>query len=388
MIKHGLNKLLGRGKARPPKRRADVEDGLNTKPDLTGRFCPQPFTQFDVSNSGNVYACCSNWLPTPYGNVNQEEVADIWNSPTAEATRAAIHDGSYRYCDERYCPRIQAGDLPTKAEAKERWPQLARIIDEELTQIDSLPEHVNLCSDRSCNLTCPSCRMDKIMLTKGPHYEKQKALNDKIVNAFLGEPHDRTMSINVTGSGDPFGSKIYRKFLFGLDGADYPNVFIDLQTNGVMFTPTTWSRMAKIHNNIRNIYVSFDAAEPDTYAITRRGGDWQTLLENCRFLGDRRAEGAFDFFRVDFVVQLDNFREMGDFVTLGRSLGADIIHFSMVTDRNTWPEAEYQQKAIWKQTHPDFADFMETLQDERLAGDDVYLGNLTAYRNTATVAAE
>jgi hypothetical protein len=52
--------------------------------------------------------------------------------------------------------------------------------------------------------------------------------------------------MNVTGSGDPFGSKIFRDLLFGIDGSKYPNVKINLQTNGVMFTPKYWKNMKKI----------------------------------------------------------------------------------------------------------------------------------------------
>ncbi len=382
-----LRRLSDRLRGIPqPKVRADTDGAANVRPDLQGRFCPQPFTQFDVSNSGNVYACCSNWLPTAYGNLNRQSAAEAWNSTAAQAVRKSIHDGSFKYCDGRYCPRIQDGNLPTRDEARAEFPELADVIDRKATTIDTQPTHINFCSDRSCNLTCPSCRLEKILLTEGPLYDKQKALNDTIVAAFLGTPTERAFTINVTGSGDPFASKIYREFLFGLNGADFPNLSIDLQTNGVLLTPATWRRMENIHANIRNIYVSFDAATPEVYAITRRGGHWDQLIENCDMLGALRREGAFDFFRMDFVVQADNYRDMPAFVRLGRRLGVDVIHFSMVTDRNSWAKDDYETKAVWKTSHGEHGEFLEVLSDPILGSDDVYLGNITAMRDAAVAA--
>jgi len=54
----------------------------------------------------------------------------------------------------------------------------------------------------------------------------------------------------VTGSGDPFGSKLFREFLFNTNGKDFPNVLFNLQTNGVMFTPKYWDKMKDTNYNL------------------------------------------------------------------------------------------------------------------------------------------
>ena len=78
-------------------------------------------------------------------------------------------------------------------------------------------------------------------------YNKQKLINDKICNIFFSKPTDRTFEINVTGSGDPFASIIYREMLTELNGKDFPNLKVNLNTNGVMFT----------HQRLGIIYIKY-----------------------------------------------------------------------------------------------------------------------------------
>ena len=44
-----------------------------------------------------------------------------------------------------------------------------------------------------------------------------------------------------------------------LNGKDFPNLKVNLNTNGVMFTPKTWNNLHKIHNNLHNCRISIDA---------------------------------------------------------------------------------------------------------------------------------
>src|SRR5690606_10952463 len=181
-----------------------------------GRFCPSPFEQFDVYENGKAFSCCSAWLPTPLGNIKRAPIMDVWNSTSSQAIRASILDGSFRHCDQRICPRIQAEDLPTLDEAKQN-PRYKAIIEQGLTQLDELPSFINLCNDASCNLYCPSCRTQRILHTKGKDYEKRRHLQDLINSQFFSRPTDRPFRVNITGSGDPFASTVFRDFLFNLD---------------------------------------------------------------------------------------------------------------------------------------------------------------------------
>ncbi len=363
-------------------RRPPLKDGLNRSVSTAGRFCPNPFRQLDVYEGGQAYLCCSSWLPTSIGNLSEQTVAQAWNSERAQAIRAGILDGSFRHCDHQVCPVIQDGRLPTLASARQH-PDWASIIEQGQTRLEKLPEFINLCNDASCNLWCPSCRQERINHVDGEGLAKARELQDRIVQDLLSRPTDRHFRINVTGSGDPFASRVYRDFLFGLDGEDFPNLRISLQTNGVLLTPKNWRRMARIHPNIDQIVISFDAASPDTYAVTRRGGHWPTLLENVAALGALRQRGELAYLRLDFVVQQANYREIPAFVELAEQLGADHACFSLLLDWGTWPTPIFDIQAVWKRDHPEFPAFLEVLRDPSLTRSSVILGNLQPYVDQA-----
>jgi sulfatase maturation enzyme AslB (radical SAM superfamily) len=356
----------------------DLNNGLNTAQSTVGRFCPNPFQQLDVYESGDARVCCQSWLPKEIGNVGAASVAEVWNSEAAQEIRASILDGSFRYCDHRACPVIQDGRLSTLEDARKN-PDFTEIIEQGKTRLDTLPGFTNLCNDLSCNLWCPSCRSERINHTEGDAFEKAKELQERIEQALFSEPTDRPFRVNVTGSGDPFASKVFRQFLYGLDGADFPNLRISLQTNGVLLTPRNWARMEKIHENIDQVIVSFDAATSETYAKTRRGGHWDTLLKNVRNLGALRQAGKLNYLRLDFVVQQANYHEIPAFVDLAESLGADHACFSLILDWGSWSRALFEVQCVWKKTHPEFDDFIQTLRHPNLGRGNVILGNLTPY---------
>ena len=121
------------------------------------------------------------------------------------------------------------------------------------------------------------------------------------------------------------------------------------------------------------------AATELTYNITRLGGHWQTLLDNCARMGELRARGEVKYLRFDFVVQRDNFREMPAFVELARGFGVDHVLFSKMLDWNTWPQHEYLARCPWESAHPLREDFMEVMCNPVFDDPCVILGNLNEY---------
>jgi len=346
---------------------------------LAGKFCPSPFRQIDLYETGKVYACCPTWLPTPMGNVNHQQVMSLWNNKTMQRIRESIYDGSFRYCRHDLCPHIQGGTLPTIEEYEEN-AELGEVVRERRVTMESLPTFVNMCNDQSCNLYCPSCRTVRIQHTSGSGYENSRKLQSLLLDPMLSEPTDRHFTLSITGTGDPFASRAFRELLYSLDGTKFPNMSINLQTNGVLLTPRNWQRMKSIHRNIATIIISFDAATEPTYNVTRRGGHWQQLLKNCENLKELRLNGEVRHLRLDYVVQRENYREMGAFVDLAESFSADSVVFSRLMDWGTWPRKEYLDRCVWELVHPQYDAFIEALADPRLATSIVSLGNLSEYR--------
>ena len=335
----------------------DSEEILNQNKNLSDRFCERPFDFFEAHDLtvGKTFVCCPTWLPTSIGNLTEDSVEDVFNSEEAQEIRESILDGSFCKCDHKLCPLIQSGSLPKKKNITNERHK--KIIDDGTTK-NLEPTYYNLCYDESCNLRCPSCRANKFLLKDGPNYERKIKIQEKIITDLFLTPHQRCVTVNITGSGDPFGSKIFRDLLFSIDGAECPNVKIDLQTNGVMFTPAYWEKMHKVHKNISTVLVSLDAARKSTYDITRRGGNWKALMSNLKFISELRRKKLIDWLRLDFVVQKDNYKDMIRFIKLGKKFKVDQVYFSLVADWGTWPEEIYEEKAVWKRSNSEFKKFM------------------------------
>lgn len=343
----------------------------SSQKDLKGKYCSKLYTWLEVDMFGKAWMCCPSWLPFPIGNVLENSLEEIWNGKKAQTLRKQIFTGEWKYCQHEFCPLIASDSLPN----------LSDIENPPTTTIAPLPTHINFSNDESCNLKCPSCRVDKLLFTKGPLYERRKLVNDKLCAMLFSQPTDRKFSIHVTGSGDPFASKIYRDMLQRIDGKDFPNLEVYLQTNGVMFTPKIWNKISKIHNNLRNCSISFDAGTKETYETkTRIGGNWNMLIENCTFLDNKTAQMDNFSINYDFVVQQDNYKEMPEYIKFidKHFPNCTAICFSLITDWGTWKKEEYEQKCIWKETHSEFNEFLEVLKDPAFGNPKVMLGNLTS----------
>ena len=341
------------------------------------KFCGKPFEWFEVHPHGHVTMCCYNWLPVNIGQIGRNEgIDDVFNSEIAQEVRKSILDGSFRYCDHNLCPFIQGDDLP---DVNDLEGERKRIVEEQI--IDGLkPNFYNLCYDESCNLSCPSCRINKILFTKGPQYNRRKVIQDRIIKDLFETYHERDCTVSITGSGDSFGSKLFRDLLFSVDGKNFPNMKINLQTNGVMFTEKYWDKMHKIHNNINTVLVSFDAANADTYSYTRRDGDWNQLQSNMPFVCGLRKSGKIKELRCDFVVQQRNYKEMPDFIDMCLSYDfVDEIYFSQIVNWGTFSDDEFKQHAIHQEDHSEHSQFLEILQDKIFDDPKVCLGNISSY---------
>jgi MoaA/NifB/PqqE/SkfB family radical SAM enzyme len=349
---------------------------------LKNRFCGRPFDSFELQENGSVYLCCPTWLRWRAGNLHNSSAAEIWNSKVAQDIRRGILDGTFEHCNHDLCPEIQAGTLPTRAEAAKN-PRYRAIMDEKKTALDGIPAFFNLSNDKSCNLSCPSCRTQRIQFNDGPGYEARKTLQDRLVESFFTQPTEQPFVVNVTGSGDPFASRIFRDFLFDLDKAKFPHMQVNLQTNGVLFTEKTWANLKKIHGAVGSVLVSFDAATEATYAITRRGGDWRQLLANMDFLARVRREGGIGELILYFVVQKANFREMADFVRIGKRFNADRIYFQRAVNWGTWSVAEHEDQSVWNTHHPLYAEFARAVADPMLDDPTVFMGNVADARKAA-----
>ncbi len=331
-------------------------------------FCSRPFEWLEVLFNNDVYMCCPVRLPKVIGNIKEQPVAQIWNSETAQELRQSILDGSFRYC--KNCPYLLNMNGPVSETP--RTPRLMEIVEKQLTVLEDGPKWLNLSNDLSCNLSCPSCRQSVIHI-HGKEFDETKRLQDDL----LLQVKDKLEWLYICGSGDPFGSRLYRELLCSMDRDYYPGKLY-LHTNANLLDEGMWQRMYKINEAVKWVHVSIDAATRETYTLNRRGGNWDKLQANLKFISALRSNGPIETFEISFVVQSNNWREMSDFVQMGINLGVDRVLFNPIDD---WGRGLiYQEKAVHLQDHPEHKQFVRSLANPAFYRKDVDLGLLSQLR--------
>jgi radical SAM protein with 4Fe4S-binding SPASM domain len=127
-------------------------------------FCPRAFEDAHITADGSVYLCCSGWVDHPIGQVCCHSLATIWNNEAAQSFRESIHDGSFRHCVScPYTTRAPVGPVMHRSEVKE--PQHREWLEKRTTVVTKLNQLI-VAYDRTCNLSCPSCRHE-VMAASG-----------------------------------------------------------------------------------------------------------------------------------------------------------------------------------------------------------------------------
>lgn len=340
---------------------------------LQGKICAAPFVQLDVLER-STHQCCASWLGTSAGDLSTTPWEQVWNSDTAQAIRASVLDGTYRYCNKGACPKIQANELVPVEELAAGSTFWSTIMENQTTKLPVGPEVVNLAYDRTCNLSCPSCRTERFAADDAQRTAFDRMQQEAILPMLKGAKR-----VFVTGSGDPFASKNFRRLMEQLTVEDYPDLKFQIMTNGMLFTPAQWALFPALHRRTAVLKISIDAATGSTHELLRRGARWPVVFENMKFAGELTAAGMIDQFDLVFAVQADNFREMGDAVDLAKMVGATGIYFARITNWGTFTPEEYKSKAVFLPSHPDYAEFIACMQDDRLREPMVLLGDLAPF---------
>jgi MoaA/NifB/PqqE/SkfB family radical SAM enzyme len=330
-------------------------------------FCPRPFEFAHIAASGDVLPCCPEYTTISYGNVLSDSVPNIWNSPQAQAMRATILDGSYAYCHLDACGYMQRGLLPGMDELT--TPLHQRIVAQRLTTLDTMPQIYEVGYDLSCNLCCTFCRRHPI---PGGYVNPKRV--QRCHSELMKYGRDARLLI-LCGKGDPFASPLIWSWLRTWDSQLFPEAKIELQTNGLLFTPQVWASIERAHPAIVQVDISIDAATPETYAINR-GGNFAVLMENLEFVSRLRRVRAFTTFVLQFIVQDNNYREIPAFVKLAESLGCDLVVFTRLEDTGVLTPQEYRKRAIHDPRHPQHAAFLAFIRTLVLKPGRDFLWNL------------
>jgi MoaA/NifB/PqqE/SkfB family radical SAM enzyme len=255
------------------------------------------------------------------------------------------------------------GHLPTRESSRnERANQAIARGDFRIDGVDRLV----FALDRSCNLSCPSCRTHRIADKASESVEKVRAVKEKLLPLLPG-----LRLLHINPAGELFASRPSRMLLELINDENCPDLIIDIMSNGTLFNEKEWMKFPGIHDKVRSVRISIDAARKETFEKLRRPAKYEAFIENIRFLAGLRASGRIKVLLFSFTYQIDNFREMRDFVTFGESMNADYVQFERLQNL-AFTQEDYEQKAVHHSHHPFHGDFIAEISDPIFRSECVY----------------
>ncbi|HEX3048431.1 MAG TPA: radical SAM protein [Bacillota bacterium] len=305
---------------------------------------------------------------------DQNSIMDAWNCEKIQYIRKIVlEDQLEKICNMNYCHYAAKSEYINLETAKNDDPRFNHIIDQIMegrTVLDSPPYELDICTSALCNLNCTTCHSK-------PKYKKvDHQLEEKLYTQIIPEILPGISRLFLNGAGEVFFNPYSRKFLQSLDSNRYPSLQIHILTNGTLFTPKLWESIRQ--NRYAVMSVSIDAASQETYEKLRRNGNWNILRRNLDFMSELRRQNAFYWFAINFVVMKSNFREMKEFVELGRKLGCDQINFQRI-----YGPANTRENINFTQNKKIFREVAEILQDPIFDLPEVNTAQINDYRKYA-----
>jgi hypothetical protein len=302
--------------------------------ELKGKYCLSPFVQVNIQNSGEVGLCgCASWQPTFIGSIFEHSLLDLLANATAHDIRKSIADGTYIYCHPNRCGILRNGELNDY----DTLPPDVKIAVDDQTKF-SMPHHIVLGLDRTCNLFCPSCRHE-IIKNNEETQQKQQALSALLSKNLFGTPTDKRIELTLDTSGELFASPFLLDFVNNISSRDFPNLEIDILSNGLL-AQDRWHRLGEMQSHVKRITVSYDSPDPATYEKLRRGGKWDHLVRNLAFLRNKKKENGMTF-NVRMVVQQDNYQQMKQFYDFSQEFDVDQVQFQRIMNWGTYDLSQF-----------------------------------------------
>lgn len=321
------------------------------------KICTYPFEYLYLDcYDGSIWLC--PWMTREdgmIGNMLQTPLEELWHSYKAKAVRIRTSHGDFSCCRLAACPFLQNSTLPDVSEEKAK----------ELCQVTETPRYINLAHDYICNQSCETCRPTRFVPPPG--------YGDRIkhMNTILAPWLDKAKIISMSGHGDPFASPYMLHQMIKLK--PNPDMVINLETNGVLFTPKNWNKISHLAQTQFNVIITVNSYDEFTYNHISRGGNYKQLMRNLDFISDLRKDGKLQNLSLAMVIQDRNFRQMPEFVTtcLNR-YHCDKVLLRPVYQWGTMSDEVYWFKDVLNPMHPYHPEYLELQDHPALADPRVY----------------
>lgn len=356
---------------------------MNSQDGSVRTLCRRPFEELEVIWNGSVYCCVSSWLPVAIGNLAEESLEKIWHSSKLVDVRESVRSGKYSLCSNEICPHLKSFNKlkdvslfsPLVIEGRSGSALYESYFRGEHP---AWPQSLSLSYDYTCRLDCGMCRSGvRRMHPRSLDEARASRITDEVIKVL---PFINTLKI--AGNGEPFDSRHYMRILDGLNRQEHRNLKLNLLTNGLGLTESRLQSFSKRGINLSSVQISIDAATKETYEKLRINGVFAELVGNLSAVSKAKKRQEISRLAFSFVVQAANFREMKNFVSLGKEFGADEIRFEVLDNWNVMGKERYSTLAVHQSDHPDFREFADLISDPIFRQDGVALGGLARLQSS------
>lgn len=308
----------------------------------------------DLNLKGEL-VCCHSFSKFPLGNICYNTIPNIIRSTYAKIIRLSTINKTYTFCSNECLIKANKNNLIELDENVER---------NKIPLYDMSNFRIGLGYDATCNLSCISCRNNKVInsnskITEHIHNEVIKYLDN--------------MEFVFVSYGEVFFSKYYLDLVLSKNNEKH----ILIQTNGLLLNEDMLSKLDNKYESI-DLYISIDAATKETYR-TIRGEDFNILLKNLKMISDFKKTGKIKNLVMSFVVQKNNFREMIKFIEMGKRLNVDKLFFARFKNWRNLPEEEFIQFDVYNPQNECHNEFLEMLKNSIFRDSAVIVQNIENY---------
>lgn len=314
---------------------------------MTQKFCSIPFTSLHASYT-NSTCCIGNADKQHYKKIYK--LGQLWNCDEFVSLRKKILAGDYSSCIACYL------------HSKDRLPVATEDDLNRNVVLSDGPRVVFISTDFSCQLNCQSCRVNKQISNK----HNIDIITDNTINLLSDALDMGVVRLVMCGNGEIFFSPVYANVLNWLETKldHHHNIKIRVMTNGLRI-PYGWKTWPKSMSHVDRLSISIDSCTQDIYESVRRGGKWSDMIRSLEFVSRLKETNSIKTLIGVFVVQRDNFRQMGDFVDFVKQYKFDTVLFRRL-GKFGQDKDEFAERSIHLKSHPLHKEYIDITKDHRL----------------------
>jgi MoaA/NifB/PqqE/SkfB family radical SAM enzyme len=294
--------------------------------------CDTMLNHLEILYEGNTRCCCTTFVSQNLDNIFEKEQQGLWHSNLHKIMCLSTENKTFSFCNKAMCPLFVALKEKYVSECSLEIPY---------KHMTESPEVLSLGYDSSCNLMCSTCR-GELHFAKGRELERIKRITQMVERDYL----PNCDFLILAGDGEVFAADSYRAIY---ESEKCNPKYIRLLSNGTLFTKERWDNFIRNKSCRVMLTVSIDAATKETYESIRRNGNFEKLVRNMQFASELRKNGQLAYFRMNFVVQRENYKEMVSFVEWGESLGVDEIFFTKILNWGTYTDEEFKNISMMEE---------------------------------------